>query len=800
MPGPGEGDGGGRRGQIVRRYFFVFAVLVGGALVTSAIVEIAFRFQETRRTLGLLHSRTAEVAALRIREYIEDIAHAAQMTTQAREVVERGITERYTFDLRNLLKNVPAVRSVTVIGLDGRELLRQSRIGVSRPDPSTNHFTAPFFSVARAGRLYYGPVSFPPGSMEPRMTIAAPIERFQGEMAGVLAAEVNIRYVLDVVRDIRVGTAGYAYVVSETGALVAHPDVHLVLQRRDLSGLPQVSSVFGGQPGQVVAAVHRNLDGEYVLASHARIPSLGWTVLVEQPLAEAYAPLFASLARTGGILLVVCALAVSAAVALGRRVVRPIEALRRGAERLGAGDLESRLEVHTGDEFEALAEDFNRMAARLQEAYAGLELKVAERTEALKQSLDELQALGETIRAVSASLDLQQVLHTIAIHATELSRSDGGLIYEFDEAAQVFRVRAGHLLSSNLIQTLVDAPPTLTASVVGRAALTGEPVQITDVAADSTYAFQALTLAEGYRSMLAIPTLHGGRLVGGIVLARRAVGGFTEKEIDLLRAFANGCTIAIQNARLFQELERKNAALEEASRHKSAFLANMSHELRTPLNAILGFTDLLLDGIYGELDQRVRDPLEHVHQSGRHLLRLINDVLDLSKIEAGRMELALGEYAVADVLSVVLATARPLAAEKGLALESAVEGDIGPCYGDGKRMTQVLMNLVGNAVKFTRQGRVDVRVAAADGRVHYTVADTGIGIPPEKLEVIFDEFGQGDSSVTKEFEGTGLGLSIARRFVEMHGGRIWAESTPGVGSTFHVVVPQRVAKPESQHP
>jgi signal transduction histidine kinase/HAMP domain-containing protein len=795
MDASGKVSPGGRRGRIVRRYFLVFAVLVGGSLVTSAVVEMVFRFQETHRSLALLHERTAELAALRIRDYVDDIAQAVQLTAQTREVVENGITANYIFDLRNLLKNVPATRNLIVVGPDGRERLRQSRIGPSRPDPSADHTADPFFTAARGGRTYFGPVTFPPDSLEPRMMVAVPIERFPGQVDGVLAAEVNVRYVLDVIREIRVGKTGYAYVVNEAGILIAHPDLHLVLQRSNVSGLSQLAGAKGGS-AKGAPQIHKNFAGHRVLASSVRIPTLGWTVLVEQPLAEAFSPLYASLARTGGILLLVCVLAVGAAARLGRRVVRPIEALRQGADRLGAGELEARLAVHTGDEFEALAEDFNRMAGRLHEAYAGLEQKVADRTHALKQSVEELQALGETLRAVSASLDLERVLQTIVVHATELSRSDGGVIFEFEETGRVFRVRAWHLLPSSVIQTLVDAPPALGEGAVGRAAATGRPAQVPDVALDPTYPYKEINLRAGLRSLLAVPMLQADRVVGGIVLARRAVGGFADKEVDLLRNFANGSAIAIQNARLFRELERKNEALVLASQHKSAFLANMSHELRTPMNAILGFTELLLDGIYGELGERVLDPVQEINRNGRHLLALINDILDLTKIEAGRMDLAMGDYVVRDVLDAVLATARPLAAEKGLTLEAAVEGEIGPCYGDGKRITQVLLNLVGNAVKFTHRGRVDVRVSAADGQVHYSVADTGIGISPQDLEAIFDEFRQGDASVTKEYSGTGLGLSIARRFVEMHGGRIWAESALGAGSTFHVVVPQRAAPAE----
>src|SRR5262249_30422158 len=297
--------------------------------------------------------------------------------------------------------------------------------------------------------------------------------------------------------------------------------------------------------------VYRNLNGQRVLTAHVPIAEVGWTVLVERPLTEAYAPLLVSMERTGGILLVVCMMAVGAAVLLGRRGVRPIEVLRQGAARLEAGDLDARLDLKTGDEFEELADDFNRMASRLQNGYAGLEQMVEDRTPALKRSLEEVQGLGDTIRAVSASLDLEKVLQTIVVHATELSRSDGGVIYEFDAVTQMFAFRAGHLFRPEFIALLKQAPPSFRASIFGRAAIAGKPEQIPDVALDASYAFKDLILAEGYRSLLAIPTMMGGRLTGGIVVARRAAGGFTDREIDLLRAFANGSTIAIENARLF---------------------------------------------------------------------------------------------------------------------------------------------------------------------------------------------------------------------------------------------------------
>ena len=239
-------------------------------------------------------------------------------------------------------------------------------------------------------------------------------------------------------------------------------------------------------------------------------------------------------------------------------------------------------------------------------------------------------------------------------------------------------------------------------------------------------------------------------------------------------------------------LRSLNAKLEQASRAKSEFLANMSHELRTPLNAILGFTEMLLDGLYGDVPTELKEPLADIQTNGQHLLRLINDVLDLSKIEAGRMELSLGDYAVADVVASVRASLRSLANEKGLELVTEVAPDVSDAYGDSKRITQCLLNLVGNALKFTRQGRVVVAVNRDSERLRFRVSDTGIGIPADQLDAIFAEFRQVDTTTTRDFGGTGLGLSITKKFVELHGGRIWVESEPGKGSTFYFTIPLRV--------
>jgi signal transduction histidine kinase len=240
------------------------------------------------------------------------------------------------------------------------------------------------------------------------------------------------------------------------------------------------------------------------------------------------------------------------------------------------------------------------------------------------------------------------------------------------------------------------------------------------------------------------------------------------------------------------ELQALNERLERATRAKSEFLANMSHELRTPMNAILGFVEMILDEVYGDIPANLKEPLADVQTNGKHLLRLINDVLDLSKIEAGRMELSLAEYSVQDIVDTVRASLQSLAAEKGLRFVTDVQEDIPLATGDGKRITQCLLNLAANALKFTRQGSVEISVTLEGQTLLYRVKDTGIGIPKDQLENVFGEFRQVDATITREFGGTGLGLSITKKFVEMHGGRIWVESELGKGSMFYFSIPLRV--------
>ncbi len=415
------------------------------------------------------------------------------------------------------------------------------------------------------------------------------------------------------------------------------------------------------------------------------------------------------------------------------------------------------------------------------------------RTDELAQSVGELRALGEVSQTVNSTLDLQTVLTTITANSVQLSQTDAGAIYVFEEAAQEFVLRATIGMDDALIAAIRGQRIGLGTAGVGEAAAQRQPVQIADLQEQPHAPVIDVILEAGFRALLVIPLLRPDHVLGALVVRRRAPGAFPAATIDLLQTFAAQSVVAIQNARLFHEIEEQGRALAVASQHKSQFLANMSHELRTPLNAILGYTELILDDIYGAAPQKMRDVLDRVQTNGRHLLGLINDVLDLSKIEAGQLTLQLGDFSMKEMLQGVYVAVEPLATNKKLALKLDVAQGLPAGKGDERRLSQVVLNLVGNAIKFTDQG--EVRLSAAAGKDGFTVAvrDTGPGIAVADQLKIFEEFQQADNSSTRAKGGTGLGLAISRRIVEMHGGRLWVESEPGKGSTFLFTLPLTLA-------
>jgi signal transduction histidine kinase len=412
------------------------------------------------------------------------------------------------------------------------------------------------------------------------------------------------------------------------------------------------------------------------------------------------------------------------------------------------------------------------------------------RTRELTRSVDELEGLRHVGEAVSSSLDLHEVLSTIVAHAVQLSGTEGGSISEFNDNAEAFEVRAAFGTSDELLAALRATRIGLRETLVGRATLTRTPVVVEDLAAVPPDPHLAALARAGWRSMLAVPLVREDRILGTLVVRRRAPGGFPQRTIELMETFASQSALAIQNARLFQELARKSEELEVASRHKSEFLASMSHELRTPLNAVIGFSDVLLDRLFGDLNPKQEEYIEDIRESGRHLLELLNDILDLSKVEAGKMQLELATTSLREALEHGVAMVSEHATRESLSLHLAVADDVDVVVADPLRLKQVILNLLTNAVKFTPSGgRVEARAERVGDEIRVSVEDSGIGIAQSDYERIFEAFQQGRRDVSASAEGTGLGLTLSKRIVELHGGRLWVDSRVGHGSKFTFSIP-----------
>jgi signal transduction histidine kinase len=1134
------------RGRLFRKYVVLFASLVSATLLTSGLVELYFSYRENLAAVVALQREQAAGAAAKIDAFVRDIERQVGWASQG-QVGARQTVEQRRFEFIRLQRQAPAITEVSQLDSAGREQLRVSRLAMDVVGSQTDFSTDPRFTQARPGRPYFGPVYLRKES-EPYLTLSVAAD------GGVTAAEVNLKFIWDVVSQIKIGSTGRAYVVDGRGQLVAHPDISLVLQNTNLARLAQVEAALApAAPGSTrrEVTVAQDSAGRQVLTASAPIAPLGWWVFAEQPLGEALAPLYASAYRTVALLLAGVAFSVLASLLLARRMTTPIQALEAGAARIGAGALDQRIDVKTGDELEGLADQFNRMAGQLHESYATLEQKVEDRTreitealeqqtatgailrvisssptdiqpvldavaenaarvcgatdasvfrvendvlcvvaahsetplpprsvlpvtrgsvtgravverrtvhvhdlaaeseeeyregrqrqresghrttlatpllregtalgailirrmeirpftekqiqlletfaaqaviaienvrlfqelerrnrdlsEALEQqtataeilrvisssptdlapvfdtildkacalseaqigavfrveneefeavaargvrpefdallrsqkfqigrpmyrpggpwhpvhiedvttipaimrvpllvdivtmegvrsvlgvplvregemvgsimmyrrevrpftekqielvstfatqaviaiqnarlfqelqartrdlarSVEQLQALGAVGQAVSSTLDLETVLATIVSRADLLAGADGGAIYEYDEAGRVFILRATQRLGDEVVEATRTEPIRLGEGALGRAAQSRQPVEVPDVLEAGAYGgrIAGIVRRTDFRAVLAVPLLREGRILGGLVVLRKTPGRFAPEVVELLKTLAAQSAIAIQNARLFRELEDKSQELEAASRHKSEFLANMSHELRTPLNAIIGFSEVLGERMFGELNEKQAEYVDDILSSGRHLLALINDILDLSKVEAGRMELELSRFDLPAAIGGAVILVRERANRHGLGLDVSVDDRLGLFVGDERKIRQVLLNLLSNAVKFTPEGgRIAVRAIPADGAVEISVSDTGIGIAAEDQEAIFQEFRQVGTDYARKREGTGLGLALARRFVDLHGGRLWVKSRPGEGSTFTFTIPVR---------
>jgi signal transduction histidine kinase/DNA-binding response OmpR family regulator len=973
------------RKRLFWKYLAVVLLLVGGVLTVSTAVDLYFSYEEAKENIVELEREKAIIAASRIEQFVTSIERevrivmssavlqSAAMSAQTDSNSEGLFFEQRYMDFLRELRNVPAITTLRHLDSSGVERLSVSVGDLDSVNSGKDYSKAPEFLVTQTKKKYFSPV-FLRNESEPHMLVAVAVADTAPE---ITVAEVNLKSIWDVVSRLRVGNAGYAYVVDAGGRLIAHPDISKVLQNRDLSNTPQVKAARleakAEAKNDASSITAEGLNGGKVLAVFAPIADLQWVVFIEQPLDEVLSSLRAQLWRSAAIMLLGLALSVLASVLLARRMVAPIRLLQEGAARVGRGELDHRIDIHTGDELQALAAEFNHTTAQLQDSQRNLEQKVQARTvdltqsleqqtataevlkvisssptnvqpvfdiigklaeklcaadlslvskfdgelirlmalhgvagegeeavrrafpmrpedetatarafrncavehiadvlndpkyaqrnaanatgyravlgvpmiregqvigvifvgrlapgyfadakvellktfaaqaviaienvrlfkavevrtEELTRSVEEMRALGEVGQAVSSTLDLDTVLLTIITHAVELSQADaGGTIYEFDEATEVFEPRANYGVSDGYVVILREMRIKLGETSVGMCAAKRIPFQVPDLEKSEDNRMRETLVREGIRAVLAVPLLREERVIGALVIRRKTAGEFSESVVALLQNFASQSVLAIQNARLFQEVRDKSQQLEVASQLKSQFLANMSHELRTPLNAIIGVTEMLHEDAVDMKREDDLEPLDRVLRAAKHLLALINDILDLSKIEAGKIDIHIESFAIAPLVTDVVQTISTMATKNGNQVVVECPADIGTMNADQTRIRQALLNLASNANKFTEKGTVTIsaRRAIEAGREWVTMAvtDTGIGLTPEQMGKLFQDFVQADASITRKYGGTGLGLAISRRFCQMMGGDIKVASKPGHGSTFTIRVP-----------
>jgi signal transduction histidine kinase len=769
----------GRR-SLFGKYVVTFVALVISILALSGATEMWFTYSDRKAELLRTQMEKADDAAQRVEQFLAEIERQITWATRASSIT----LDQRRADYALILQHTPAVSQISELDAQGHEILRMGRAGLA-PDPHKDFSRSPAFLQATTTAAWVGPVIFTRHG--PTVQISAALA---GKQTGVAVATVELKFLSDILNGIQAGAGMYAYIVKGDGQLIAHTDSSLLVHRLTLSRLPQVSALAANPEGAV--SVGKNLEGQAVLAASAPVSSMQWWLFVEQPLADAFAPVSDLLGRLFIILLLALILCIGAGLILARWMTVPIQAVRDGAAYLAEGDFSHKIEVHTGDEIEDLAEDFNLMASQLQDSYAKLEQKVEERTQDLERLVSELRALEEVGLALSASLNLHEVLATIVVRSVEVTGAQGGAIYTFDAERRAFNLAEAYGLDPDFVTAIREVKIRRPNGLLSEVAQRKVPIQIPHISAARDFPLRGATLAAGFQSALIVPLIGSAELLGVLIVERREPGYFPDNMVALIKTLANQSVLAMSNAKLFEQVQDKNKQLAIANEHKSLFFANMSHELRTPLNAVLGYTELMQDGIYGGLPDRAKQVLARIQTNGAHLLSLINDVLDLSKIEAGELTLSLGDYSLRAVIETVVNATGSLAQTKGLRISTDIVPDLPIGRGDERRLTQVLLNIVSNAIKFTDKGGVMIRAKAAGDHFRLAVEDTGPGIAPEDQARIFEAFHQVDSTITKQKGGTGLGLSISKRFVEMHGGTITVTSTIGEGSTFRVQLPIRV--------
>ena len=818
------------RSRLFLKYAGLFVAVVCVALVVNGLLEVWGSYREHKDALIRIQHEQAESAATKISQFIKEIENQVGWTTQLLWSAET--IEQRRFDALRLLRQVPAITELAQVDASGKEQLRVSRLAMDVVGSGIDLSKEPKFTEAVKNKVYYGPVYFRRES-EPYMTLSLAGTRRD---AGVSIAEVNLKLIWDVVSRIKVGERGQAYVVDGRGRLIAHPDISLVLRNTDMTRLTQVQAALRGETTASVEDIQTvtDIQGRRVLTAFAPVAPLGWTVFVELPVEEAYQPLIASVQRSALVLLAALCLAALAGIFLARRMVVPIQTLRAGAARIGGGDLSQRISVKSGDELEALADQFNDMAGRLQESYTDLEKKVETRTQALRESLEQQTATADVLKVISRStFDLRTVLQTLIESAARLCDADKGNITR-EKDGVFYRAAESYGYSREFLDHIKDMPiETGRGSATGRALLEGRVIHIPDVKADPEYTLVEAQRLGDYHTVLAVPMLREGIPLGVLTLTRSDVRPFTDKQIELVTTFADQAAIAIENVRLFESVEARTRELAKSledlrtaqdrlvQTEKLASLgqltAGIAHEIKNPLNFVNNFSavsieliDELRQALAGpELDNKLRTEiseiaamvqgnLEKVVQHGKRADSIVKNMLLHSRQGSS-------EHRPIDINSVVeeslnLAYHGARAEKQGfnIALEKFFDPAAGEVDLFPQEITRVLLNLISNgfyaATKRKAEGNggdYEPTLAAATknlgDRVEITIRDNGSGIPPEVREKIFNPF----FTTKPAGEGTGLGLSISHDIiVKQHGGSIEVDTQPGEFTEIRIILPR----------